>query len=53
MAIDEVEATQRFGRRDEFGNRPTMTTIKARAEREMSMAAKQEAGETRPMKQET
>ena len=41
MAIDEVEAKNRFGEKDADGNRPTMATIKARAEREKAMDEKQ------------
>lgn len=41
MAIDEVEAERRFGEKDAAGKKPTMATIKARAEREKAMDEKQ------------
>jgi len=43
MAIDEVEAERRFGERDKNGNKPLMSTIKARAEREKALDEKQRA----------
>lgn len=41
MAIDEVEAERRFGEKDAAGKKPTMATMKARAEREKAMDEKQ------------